>query len=181
MPVRLGVPYLGLGPQRQLGPARKLAGREQRDEHHSLSPSRPMSPSIGTPPTCAPVLRALSTSPRSASSTTTSLSHGSRGPGRWRCFSCSSFFCCFCWDWAIDSYDDEHHQDPQGDVPVLDREADQQHDPEHAPASAGLLLDDYPDRLLLPHCRLSPHPHPDRLTTPQSGSVHASGGTKNAI
>jgi hypothetical protein len=58
--------------------------------------------------------------------------------------------------------DDEEHKNAQRDVPILDREADQQHDPEHAPASAGLLLDDCADRLLLPHCRLSSHPQPDR-------------------
>jgi hypothetical protein len=44
---------------------------------------------------------------------------------------------------------DEERDDSQRDIAVLDREADEQHEPEGAPASAWLLLNDDADRLLL--------------------------------
>ena len=57
---------------------------------------------------------------------------------------------------------DEEREDSQRDVPVLNCEADKQHEPEDAPASARLLLDDYADRLLLRHCGLSSRSEPGR-------------------
>ena len=46
----------------------------------------------------------------------------------------------------------DHHEDPESDVPVIDREPDQDEDTKHRAASGALLvLDDHSDCLLLGH------------------------------